>query len=106
LDNLVLPKNLKLKIDNQRSNKLSDDEPSAFQMIIVIAMSALILLMALLTTVVVVLVPLAMSLMIIHNYLWTSFLLDMPTITHFKGSFSFNVAFLRQAYFKLLYSLI
>jgi hypothetical protein len=106
LENLVLPKNLKLKFDNQCNNKLSEEEPTPLQMMIVIAMSALILIMALLTTVVVVLVPLAMALMMIHEYLFQSFVLEMPNLFQFKGSFSFNVALLRQAYFKLLYSLI
>ena len=106
IDNLSLPKNLKLRIDTQRSNKLSDEEPSTLQMMVVIAMSALILLMALLTTVVVVLVPLAMAIMMIHEYLFHSLVLEMPTLLSMKTPLQLDVALLKQAYLKLLYSLI
>lgn len=106
INKLTLPKNLRLKIDTQRSNKLSDEEPSTLQMMIVIAMSALILLMALLTTVVVVLVPLAMAIMMVHEYVIHSFVADMPALVQMKGSLNVNIAVLKQAYLKLLYSLI
>ena len=106
ISKLTLPRNLKLKIDTQRSNKLSDEEPSTLQMMIVIAMSALILLMALLTTVVVVLVPLAMAIMMVHEYVIHSFVMDMPALVQMKGSLNVNMAVLKQVYLKLLYSLI
>jgi len=106
ISRLALPNNLNLTVDNQRSNKLSDEEPTTLQMMIVIAMSALILLMALLTTVVVVLVPMAMAIMMIHEYLFHSFVLEMPNLLHLKGPLSLDMAVLKQAYLKLLYSLI
>ncbi|CAG2105596.1 unnamed protein product, partial [Medioppia subpectinata] len=108
LANLPMPGNLRVRVDTGRSNKLADDqEPSTFQMMVVIGMSALILLMALLTTIVVVLVPMAMALMMIHEYLRqcsVSVPDVMVTLFQVKSALSGQWALARQAYVKLMYT--